>query len=119
MEACVRSIRHCGPLKIITLDDLLKPGINGRLTRKREIVDIRRACMYWLYKKGKHLNGQPYTTTDVGERFTLDHSSVCHHVKTYQHLAEHDPTYKKWDEDLTKIFETPKNPQHEILESVL
>lgn len=67
--------------------------------RKREVVEARQLCMWFLRKK-THL-----THKSIGELFShRDHTTVIHSCQTVQNLVFSDPSYKKQFDYLSKII---------------
>lgn len=63
-------------------------------SRKRNIVEVRQLCMYFIYKAG-------YTLKQTGLFFKKDHATVIHACKTINNLFE---TNKVFIEKYKNLF---------------
>ncbi len=76
-------------------------------TRKREIVESRHLCFYFLYKfNSKHYRK---TLAQIAEPFCKDHASVLHSIKKVNQFNETDKNFKTHFDFLNTVFEKKYN----------
>lgn len=69
--------------------------------RKKDNVELRRAVIYCLFKKG-------FKKIEIARQLGLHHSTVIHHIQvaefSIKHYTEIKEFYKKIEEQLNEIY---------------
>ena len=78
---------------------LYKNGFTNN--RKKDNVELRRAVIYCLFKKG-------FKKIEIARQLGLHHSTIIHHIQvaefSIKHYTEIKEFYKKIEEQLDEIY---------------